>query len=222
MVGAGGCGRHRSAPNPKRLYGSHPPAWCMVADMPQGKSKPPKNLGANRAAASRAVTRSQAYASNEFMGRNPDYVKPETTGDKVRGVAIGIGSLAAGPIARAVTRSVGVAASRAAGVVAGNAAFDAATKGLEKASAGGRVFRTVTPFGPTLGSTRIMTPSQRSASIGGLVKRGENIGNQTERVVASTLGSAANTASKVVGAATTGAAVGVVRKRSRGGGAKKK
>ena len=187
----------------------------MVADMPQGKSKPPKNLGANRAAASRAVTRSQAYAANEFMRRNPKYAKDETTGEKVRGLALGLLSLGAGPIARAATKTVGMAASKSVGALAGNAAFDAATKGLDKAKAGGRVFRTVTPFGPTLGSTKIMSPNQRLASVAALVKRGENIGNQTERVVASTLGGAARTVSQVVGSVTSGATIGVVQNRSR-------
>ena len=195
-------------PTLSALFG-HPPAACIVAHM--ARTTPP---GGNRAAASRAKTRTEATLQNEWYRRNPQYLKPESTGDKIKAVGIGAASLGAGPLVRAIAKTVGVGASRAIGNVAGNAAFDAASKGLEKARAGGRVFRTTTPFGPSLGSTKIMTANQVSAAVGNLAKRAENIANYTERTVTGTLKGVTNTVSRALGTAASAASL-VAAKGSR-------
>jgi hypothetical protein len=60
-------------------------------------------------------------------------------------------------------------ANRVAGIV-GDELFGAATQGFDRAAAGGRIFTTQTPFGPTTGSTRIMSEPQLNASMGNLAK----------------------------------------------------
>jgi hypothetical protein len=62
---------------------------------------------------------------------------------------------------------------------AGNAAWDAAAKGLTKATGkGGKVSRSWTPMGPTLRSTRIGTPAQQSSRIENLMRNADRISNR--------------------------------------------
>jgi hypothetical protein len=98
-------------------------------------------------------------------------------------------------------------ASKAGGRVA-EAAFKASTKGFEATGAGGKVKNVMTPFGKTLGSTRIGSSAQQTASMGNLeiakikeaARAGADIGGQVIRGV--------NKAGKVVRATTIAGVVG--------------
>jgi hypothetical protein len=64
---------------------------------------------------------------------------------------------------------------------AGAGAWDAAAKGLSKATGkGGKVSRTWTPMGPTLRSTRIGTPAQQSSRIENLYRNADRIARRAE------------------------------------------
>lgn len=73
------------------------------------------------------------------------------------------------------------------GSIADEAAFRAASKGLEASGAGGRVSRTFTPMGPTLRSTRIGTAKQQAARMENLFANADRIGTSTGRQVSGTM-----------------------------------
>lgn len=94
-------------------------------------------------------------------------------------------NVAAAGAGRVIGKLVGTAVGSATGKVAGDKAFE---KLLPKSmSAGGRVFRTNTPMGPTLASTKIMTKGQQSSAEKGLVKIAENRANEIESAVGKTI-----------------------------------
>jgi len=88
-----------------------------------------------------------------------------------------------GKIAGAIGRRVGS--------IADNAAWNAASKGLEAAGRGGKVSKTMTPFGPTLRSTRIGSVAQQAARMENLTRNADRIatatGRQTSAAVARTI-----------------------------------
>lgn len=86
-------------------------------------------------------------------------------------VALGAGGAA---VIRGVTRLGAKAAGRYVGNTAAQAALRQNMKGLSNASgAGGKISKTQTPFGPTLRSTKIGSPAERSARINNLVVAAE-------------------------------------------------
>lgn len=95
---------------------------------------------------------------------------------------------------------------------AGAAAFNAAAKGLSKATgAGGRVSRTYTPMGKTLRSTVIGSPAQQKSRIDNLYANAQRIGNRTEaatktRMIAKTT-RVVNKAAKVISEGSAAALV---------------
>jgi len=76
--------------------------------------------------------------------------------------------------------------------------FGVASKGLEVSGAGGKIKNVMTPFGKTIASTRIGSPAQQAASMGGLVKRAENIATGSGQIIANTVVRGMNKTGKVV------------------------
>lgn len=116
-------------------------------------------------------------------------------------VAVNVAAAGAG---KAIGKLVGTAAGMATGKVAGDVSFQQLLP--KSMSAGGKVFRTNTPMGPTLASTKIMTKGQQSAAEKGLTKIADNRANEIEagvgRVIARA--TAKGTANVVKGAGVLG------------------
>lgn len=98
--------------------------------------------------------------------------------------------------------------------------FDVLSRGLDKMKGGGRVFSTNTPMGPSLGSTRIMTPGQRDAAISGLKQAASNRADEIGSAISADVRAVAGAAAANIRAAAPAVVVG--RKKPRGGGTKKK
>jgi hypothetical protein len=127
--------------------------------------------------------------------------------------------LAAGAAGKVVSKVAPIIARRVSRSVS-NTAYDVLSAGLEKASGGGKVFRTNTPMGPSLGSTRIMTAKQREAAIGGLSKVASNRADEVGAKIGSQVQAGVTRVGQVVGAAGVTAAS--KRRGGRGGGTKKR
>jgi hypothetical protein len=131
------------------------------------------------------------------------------------GSSLGVSKITKGNVANAVvaatflpgsgqvTRYVG---SKIAGSTA-KTVFGVASKGLEASGAGGKVKNVMTPFGKTLGSTRIGSPAQQAASMGGLIKRAENIATGSAQLIAGKVVRGMNTAGNIVKTGVTTAVV---------------
>lgn len=95
--------------------------------------------------------------------------------------------------------------------------WQTAGKGLGSISGGGKVGKTFTPMGPTLKSTRIMNPAQKSAALKGLTTRAANVTN----AASSSAGQATERLSKKIirgavgGAKVTGAGAAVVANKKK-------
>jgi hypothetical protein len=118
------------------------------------------------------------------------------------GASFGVSNITKGDVANAVLAATllpgsgqfkNYVAGKAGGKVI-DAAFRASTKGFEASGAGGKVKTVMTPFGKTLGSTRIGSPAQQSASMNNLeiakikeaVRAGADIANQVIRGMSKT------------------------------------
>jgi hypothetical protein len=91
------------------------------------------------------------------------------------GIAKG-GSQVAGVVGRAAGKSIGGKVS--------DSYYDEAVRNLGKISQGGKVFKTNTPMGPSLGSTKIMTAGQRGAAQAGLSQIASNQADRAGSIVA--------------------------------------
>ncbi len=119
---------------------------------------------------------------------------------------------AAGPARgiQSVASSIGSKAGSKVSAKTFSGSMAKASEGISGASVGGKVYRTVTPEGPNLASTRIGSPAQVAARAKGLYKRAENIagesaqiaGNATAKIVKDLVTKTATTA--VRGAAVIG------------------
>lgn len=94
-------------------------------------------------------------------------------------------NVAAAGAGKVLGKALGAAAGKVTGRIAGDTAFE--TLLPKSMSAGGKVFRTNTPMGPTLASTKIMTKGQTSAAEKGLTKIAENRANEIESGVKQTV-----------------------------------
>lgn len=111
----------------------------------------------------------------------------------------------------------------------GGAAWTAGSRNIAGATgAGGKVSRTMTPFGPTLRSTRIGSAEQQAARMGGLSKVYENLAVRAGKIaqtqkISSTVrtGRAATQLGMVAGATAAGTAGRQIDRRARGGAKKK-
>lgn len=138
------------------------------------------------------------------------------------GSSLGVSKITKGSVANAafvatalpgsgqVTRYV---AGKLGGIVA-KETFVVASKGLEVSGAGGKIKDVMTPFGKTIASTRIGSPAQQAASMGGLIKRAENIATGSGQRIGNKIVRGMNTAGNVVKTGATTAVVGpsVVKK----------
>jgi hypothetical protein len=119
-------------------------------------------------------------------------------------VAVNVAAAGAGKVLGA---ALGAVAGKATGKIAGDVSFE---KLLPKSmSAGGKVFRTNTPMGPTLASTKIMSKGQQSAAEKGLTKIADNRANEIEagvkRATSSMTSRAVSNAAKNTGIAAAAA-----------------
>ena len=119
-------------------------------------------------------------------------------------VAINVAAAGAGKVLGA---ALGAAAGKATGKLAGDVSFQ---KLLPKSmGTGGTVFRTNTPMGPTLASTKIMTKGQTSAAEKGLTKiasnRAKEIESGVKQAASSMTSRAVSNAAKNTGIAATAA-----------------
>jgi hypothetical protein len=130
----------------------------------------------------------KGVSSVPIVAQNLKYFNAAKQGPKAvaKTAAIDVAAnVAAAGAGRAIGKVVGTAAGIATGKVAGDKAFE---KLLPKSiSTGGKVFRTNTPMGPTLASTRIMTKGQQSSAVKGLTKIAENRANEIEAAVGKTV-----------------------------------
>jgi hypothetical protein len=165
----------------------------------------------------KATGLAKSSISDRFSSNAKTKVKSATSGFAGSGTplgsSMGINPLNKGQIANAALTAVALPGSGqvrnyVAGKVGGRvtqAAFGVASKGLEASGAGGKVKNVMTPMGKTIASTRIGSPAQQAASMGGLIKRAENIGVGTGKEIAGQVVRGMNQAGKIVkGAAVTG------------------
>lgn len=170
---------------------------CNVA-----AKKPKINWNDNLADFKNAVVK--AAKNDPIVGQNIKYFQSAQRGAKdvvktaAKDVAVSAAGAGAGKLAGAIGAAVGKTVGKKVGESVADTAFSKLATGLDKASSGGKVFKTNTPFGPTLASTKIMTGPQREAAIGGLTKVASNRANE---IGSSVGGQAASIVSKTVNAA---------------------
>lgn len=123
---------------------------------------------------------------------------------KTAAVDVAINAAAAGA-GKVLGAALGAVAGKATGAVAGDVSFQQLLP--KTIGAGGRVFKTNTPMGPALASTKIMTKGQTSAAGKGLTKIAENRANEIEsgvrRAVSSSVSRGVSNAAKNAGIAAT-------------------
>jgi len=121
----------------------------------------------------------KGVSSVPIVAQNLKYFNAAKEGPKAvaKTAAIDVATnVAAAGAGKVLGKALGAVAGKATGAVAGDVSFE---KLLPKSmSAGGKVFRTNTPMGPTLASTKIMTKGQTSAAEKGLTKIAENRANE--------------------------------------------
>ena len=132
------------------------------------------------------------YGALEQVGKTGKQVVQET--------AIDLATMAAGGVAGKV---LGKVLGKAAGKFAGKEVFEAIAP--KTIGTGGKVYRTNTPFGPTLASTKIMTQGQTSAAGKGLTKIASNRANEVASQIGMKVAKGTKTATK--GASTLGIAL---------------
>jgi len=183
-------------------------------------AKPVKPTAAITKPGQKAVGLAKSSVPDRFASTAKTPIKKATSGlagsGTPLGASMGINPINKGQITNAALTAVALPGSgqvrnylgaKAGGRVT-EAAFKASTKGFEASGAGGKVKNVMTPFGKTLGSTRIGSPAQQAASMGNLeiakikeaVRAGKDIAGQVVRGM--------NQAGKVVKATTVAGVAG--------------
>jgi hypothetical protein len=146
---------------------------CIMA--PRKKKK---DIGDIFGDAAKAVGR--AAAQNPLVAQNIKYFNAVKAGPtqvaKTAAMDLAAGAAGAGAsrvLASGLTK-VGAKLGKSVSDYTSDKSFNVLSAGLDKMKSGGRVFRTNTPMGPSLGSTRIMNPVQRDAAISGLKQAASN------------------------------------------------
>jgi hypothetical protein len=187
--------------------------------------KPKKDIGDLVGDVAKAL--GKAAAKEPLIAQNIKYYKAVKAGPtavaKTAAVdlAVGAASAAAGKVLGSVVSRVGSRAAASAGEYVADKSFDVLSAPLQKSSSGGRLFNVQTPFGKTLGSTKIMNAAQRQAAISGLTSAAANRATEIGSAVASDLSAAARAAASGIRAAAGPLGVAAVN-RKRGGGKNKK
>lgn len=184
----GGSSKKKSAPKQ---------TWTPPKGMPQLKSQG-KPTEAITAKGQKATGLAKSSSSDRFASKAKTPVKQAgkgfagsgsplgtsfklsqpTKASNVVNAALAVTALpGSGQVRSAVAKAVG----KRVGGWSESAALKAASKGLTATGAGGKVARTMTPFGPTLRSTAIGTAKQQAARMGGLTANAERIAAQTGR-----------------------------------------
>lgn len=168
-------------------------------------AKPNINWGDNLADFKNAIAKGAKNVP--IVAQNVKYFnaaqKGPTAVAKTAAVDVTVNVAAAGA-GRLLGAGLGAIRGKEMGILAGDTAFE---KLLPKSmSAGGRIFRTNTPMGPTLASTKIMTKGQTSAAEKGLTKIADNRANEIEASVRATVAraTAKRTANVVKGTGVAG------------------
>ena len=169
----------------------------------------------------KATGLAKSTVKDRFASDGKTSVKKATSGfagsGTPLGASMGINPLNKGQITNAALTATalpgsGQATRYVAGKLGGIVAketFVVASKGLEVSGAGGKIKDVLTPFGKTIASTRIGSPAQQAASMGGLIKRAENIATGSGQRIAGRVARGMNTAGNIVKGT---AVVGVVGK----------
>ena len=141
-----------------------------------------KDGGAQRAEARRKVANKKTekkYGLEGFTKQAEKNLKsPILPTNKEMGAVIAGG--AATQLAAMAANKVASKVGAKLGNTVANNYMDDAMRLIDKSKQGGRVFRTNTPMGPSLGSTKIMNAKQLEAAKGGLAKISENKANKIE------------------------------------------
>ena len=184
--------------------------------------KPKKDIGDILDAVAKAA------AQNPILAQNIKYFKAAQAGPtqlaKTAAIDLAAGAAGAGAsrvLASGVSR-VSAKLGKSVGDYTSDKSFDILSAGLNKMKGGGRVFRTNTPMGPSLGSTRIMTPNQRDAAITGLKRAASNRSDEIGAAIEADLREVSRAAVRNILAAAPAAVVVVPKKKARGGGKNKK
>jgi hypothetical protein len=192
----------------------------LAGTMPR---KPRKDIGDIVGGVVKAI--GKAAAQNPVVAQNIKYAKAVQAGPtavaKTAAVDLawaGAGA-AAGRVAAAGVSRFGAKLGKSVSDYTSDKSFDVLSSGLDKMKGGGRVFRTNTPMGPSLGSTRIMTPVQRDAAISGLKQAASNRADEIGSAISADVRAVTRAAAANIRAA---APVVVGRKKARGGGKNKK
>lgn len=149
----------------------------------------------------------KALSNNPIIGQNIKYLKAAQEGPKavVKTAAVDAAWAATGAAIGQAGSKLGSVIGKAAGAElgerVGSSYLDDALRAIDKSSQGGRVFKTNTPMGPTLGSTKIMTPGQLESAKKGLSTIASN---QASRVASNVAGEVQNLVSGAIRATSRG------------------
>lgn len=124
----------------------------------------------------------------------------QNTGKVIKDSAVDVALMAAGA---GVGRILGKIAGSAAGRKVAQEVFE--TLSPKTMGTGGKVYRTNSPMGPTLASTKIMTKGQTSAAASGLTKIASNRANEVGAQIGSKVAKGTATAGKGLGMAAAAA-----------------
>ena len=188
---------------------------CIMA--PRKPKK--KDIGDIVGDVAKAVGR--AAAQNPIVAQNIKYFNAVKAGPtalaKTAAMDLAAGAAGAGAgrvLASGVTK-VGAKLGKSVSDYTSDKSFNVLSAGLDKMKGGGRVFRTNTPMGPSLGSTRIMTPVQRDASIAGLKQVASNRADEIGYAIGADVREVARAAAANIRAAAAPAAVVAPRSRNK-------
>jgi len=149
----------------------------------------------------------KALSNDPIIGQNIKYLKAAQQGPKavVKTAAVDAAWAATGAAIGQAGSKLGSVIGKAAGAElgerVGSSYLDDALRAIDKSSQGGRVFKTNTPMGPTLGSTKIMTPGQLESAKKGLSTIASN---QASRVASNVAGEVQNLVSGAIRATSRG------------------
>lgn len=141
-------------------------------------------------------------------------INPLNKGQVANAVMTATGLRGSGQVVKAIESKAATTVGR----MTNNATFKALTDNVARATgAGGKVKTVQTPFGPTLGSTKIGTAKQQAARIDNLVKgfekTAESAGKAAARNAASTVRSTAKKGSTAKNAVIGGAVGNKIKKK---------
>jgi hypothetical protein len=169
--------------------------------------KPKKDIGDIFGAVAKAA------AQNPIVSQNIKYFKAVQAGPTAvaktaaMDLAAGAAGAGAGRVLAAGVTKLGAKLGRSVTNYTSDKSFDVLSSGLDKMKGGGRVFRTNTPMGPSLGSTRIMTPVQRDSAIAGLKQVASNRADEIGSAIGADVREVARAAAANIRAAAPAAVV---------------